>query len=157
MQLFHTFRRCVRTAVDLPVLCTAEGASECAHRGAELLQGAEGCIHRRDQVECNTRKLYSTRSLCSPAMLKDYGIKWVILGHSERRHVFGESDQLVAEKTAHALQVLYSVELTLNDENAYCRKVLVSFYALARSSTSVRRTRQRRCASASCRRRLVRT
>lgn len=40
----------------------------------------------------------------SPAMLKDVGINYVILGHSERRHVFGESDELVAEKTAHALE-----------------------------------------------------
>ena len=28
----------------------------------------------------------------SPAMLRDLDINWVILGHSERRHVFGESD-----------------------------------------------------------------
>lgn len=39
----------------------------------------------------------------SPAMIKDVGISWVILGHSERRNVFGENDQLIAEKVAHAL------------------------------------------------------
>lgn len=39
----------------------------------------------------------------SPDMLKDLGVKWVILGHSERRKIFGESDELIAEKTAHAL------------------------------------------------------
>ncbi len=26
--------------------------------------------------------------------LKDIGCKWVILGHSERRHVIGEDDQV---------------------------------------------------------------
>lgn len=26
--------------------------------------------------------------------LKDIGAKWVILGHSERRHVIGEDDQV---------------------------------------------------------------
>ena len=33
-------------------------------------------------------------SASSPAMIKDCGVKWVILGHSERRHVFGESDEV---------------------------------------------------------------
>lgn len=32
--------------------------------------------------------------MCSPAMIKDCGVQWVILGHSERRHVFGESDEV---------------------------------------------------------------
>lgn len=40
----------------------------------------------------------------SPAMLKDIGIQWVILGHSERRSVFGEKDELIAEKCGHALE-----------------------------------------------------
>jgi len=39
----------------------------------------------------------------SPAMLKDVGADWVILGHSERRQIFAETDELVAEKTAFAL------------------------------------------------------
>lgn len=39
----------------------------------------------------------------SPAMIKDVGSEWVILGHSERRNVFGETDELIAEKTGHAL------------------------------------------------------
>ncbi|XP_077114298.1 triosephosphate isomerase [Ranitomeya variabilis] len=39
----------------------------------------------------------------SPAMIKDIGVTWVILGHSERRHVFGESDELIGQKVAHAL------------------------------------------------------
>ena len=39
----------------------------------------------------------------SPAMLKDIGCDWVIIGHSERRQIFNESDEIIAEKTAHAL------------------------------------------------------
>lgn len=34
----------------------------------------------------------------SPAMLKDYGAQYVIVGHSERRALFNESDDFVAEK-----------------------------------------------------------
>ncbi|GLH06539.1 Triosephosphate isomerase [Gryllus bimaculatus] len=40
----------------------------------------------------------------SPAMLKDVGCRWVILGHSERRTIFEESDELIAEKCAHAVE-----------------------------------------------------
>ncbi|MDP9034818.1 MAG: triose-phosphate isomerase [Myxococcota bacterium] len=39
----------------------------------------------------------------SAPMLVDAGCAWVIVGHSERRHHFGESDQFVAEKVAAAL------------------------------------------------------
>lgn len=35
--------------------------------------------------------------------LKDIGCKWVILGHSERRHVIGEDDQFIGKKAAYAL------------------------------------------------------
>ncbi|WFD40970.1 triose-phosphate isomerase [Malassezia japonica] len=40
----------------------------------------------------------------SSAQLKDASIPWVILGHSERRTIFGEKDSDVAEKTKAALE-----------------------------------------------------
>jgi len=40
----------------------------------------------------------------APAMLKEFGVRWVILGHSERRHILGESDGLIARKVEHALE-----------------------------------------------------
>jgi triosephosphate isomerase (TIM) len=39
----------------------------------------------------------------SAGMLKDSGAAWVILGHSERRQLFGETDEGVARKVAAAL------------------------------------------------------
>ncbi|TXG64842.1 hypothetical protein EZV62_011836 [Acer yangbiense] len=39
----------------------------------------------------------------SVEQLKDLGCKWVILGHSERRHVIGEDDQFIGKKAAYAL------------------------------------------------------
>jgi triosephosphate isomerase (TIM) len=40
----------------------------------------------------------------SASMLKAYGVTHVILGHSERRHVFGESNELVNKKVLSALK-----------------------------------------------------
>lgn len=39
----------------------------------------------------------------SAEMLNDAGVNWVILGHSERRHVFGESDAVIGDKVKFAL------------------------------------------------------
>jgi len=41
----------------------------------------------------------------SAEQLKDNGIPWVILGHSERRDIFKEDSELIAKKVAHALSV----------------------------------------------------
>ncbi|EFJ43498.1 hypothetical protein VOLCADRAFT_109969 [Volvox carteri f. nagariensis] len=41
----------------------------------------------------------------SAEQLQDFGLPWVILGHSERRSLCGETNQVVAKKTAHALDV----------------------------------------------------
>lgn len=40
----------------------------------------------------------------SPQMLLDVGCKWVILGHSERRHIIGETDTLLNEKLKFSVQ-----------------------------------------------------
>ncbi len=39
----------------------------------------------------------------SPPMLRDLGVTGAIIGHSERRQHFGETDETVARRTAHAL------------------------------------------------------
>jgi triosephosphate isomerase len=36
----------------------------------------------------------------APSMLAETGCRWVIVGHSERRHLFGESDAFIARKVA---------------------------------------------------------
>lgn len=58
----------------------------------------------------------------SPAMLKDVGVQVVILGHSERRHVYGESDELINTKVQLALQenleVILCIGETLDEREA---------------------------------------
>lgn len=51
----------------------------------------------------------------SAVHLKEAGIPWVILGHSERRTLFGETSQLVAEKTKAAIDAGLSVILCIGE------------------------------------------
>jgi len=44
-----------------------------------------------------------TGELSAPAAV-DFGLKWTLLGHSERRHIFHEDDKLLTEKTTAALE-----------------------------------------------------
>ncbi|XP_028104813.1 protein STAY-GREEN 1, chloroplastic-like [Camellia sinensis] len=56
--------------------------------------------------------------------LQDIGCKWVILGHSERRHVIGEDDQFIGKKAAYALSQGLSVidekEREMVSVHVYC-------------------------------------
>jgi len=39
----------------------------------------------------------------SPEMLVDMGVNWTLIGHSERRDIFGETDELLGAKIAHCM------------------------------------------------------
>jgi len=56
------------------------------------------------------------------AQLKDFGIQWVILGHSERRHQMKESDHDVAAKVkqalSHSLHVIACIGETADERKA---------------------------------------
>ncbi|KAI8326258.1 cytosolic triosephosphate isomerase [Martensiomyces pterosporus] len=51
----------------------------------------------------------------SPEMLKDVGAKWVILGHSERRSILGETDEFTAQKVVKALEAGLKVALCVGE------------------------------------------
>lgn len=58
----------------------------------------------------------------STDMLKDYGCGYVIIGHSERRHILGETNETVARKFRHArengLQVILCLGERLEEREA---------------------------------------
>lgn len=62
-------------------------------------------------------------------MLKDFGCTYVILGHSERRALYGESDEVVAEKFASAqsagLTPILCVGETLDERETGVTEVVV--------------------------------
>jgi len=73
---------------------TALSAVSEALRGSGVLLGAQNMHWEREGAFTGE---------ISPVMLKDVGCAHVILGHSERRHIFGESDEMVARKTRAAV------------------------------------------------------
>ena len=73
---------------------TALSAVAEALRGSDVLVGAQNMHWEREGAFTGE---------ISPAMLKQVGGSHVILGHSERRHIFGESDDMVARKTRAAV------------------------------------------------------
>ena len=71
----------------------------------------------------------------SPTMLADLGVKYVILGHSERRESFGETNQKVNAKVesalAHGLIPIVCVGESLNQRNNGETDGVVASQALA--------------------------
>lgn len=55
-----------------------------------------------------------TGEVCAE-QLRDVGLKWVILGHSERRALCGESNEVVGRKTAYALAAGLKVILCVGE------------------------------------------
>jgi len=92
---------------------TALHAVREALRGSRILLGAQNAA---SEVEgAHTGEI-------SPRMLKDAGVSVVILGHSERRHVYGETDALVNKKVklalAQGLDVILCVGETLDERQS---------------------------------------
>jgi triosephosphate isomerase (TIM) len=54
--------------------------------------------------DCHQAKQGAHTGDISAPMLRDAGATWVILGHSERRHNHGETDELVREKVLAAVE-----------------------------------------------------
>ena len=84
-----------------------------AVKGTELILGAQNM---------STAESGAHTGEISPLMLKDLGVKAVILGHSERRSIYGETNEIVNTKVhlalKHNLDVIFCVGETLNEREA---------------------------------------
>lgn len=76
---------------------------------APYLQAAKAIVGDREHVYISAQNIYSKKSGAytgetSVEMLDSLGIYHTLIGHSERREYFGESNQLLAEKVDIALE-----------------------------------------------------
>jgi triosephosphate isomerase len=74
----------------------------------------------RPEVAVSAQNIYTKASGAftgeiSAVQLKDAGIPWTIVGHSERRTLFGDHDELVAQKTKAALDAGVKVILCVGE------------------------------------------
>ena len=77
-----------------------------ALKGSNILLGAQDCAATANGAHTGE---------VSTEMLKDLGVKSVILGHSERRHEIGESDELINKKVRRALNEGLEVVLCIGE------------------------------------------
>jgi triosephosphate isomerase len=86
-------RSALRDVLVAPPFTALTAVAE-ALRGSSVLLGAQNMHWEKEGAFTGE---------VSPLMLRDAGCSHVILGHSERRHVFGETDEDVSRKTRAAL------------------------------------------------------
>jgi len=73
---------------------------------AVAVRELQGCTIRLAAQNCHFEERGAFTGEVAPKMLADIGCTYVIVGHSERRHIFGEADDNIAKK----------VKLVLHDE-----------------------------------------
>src|SRR5436305_8246655 len=81
---------------------------------------AVGEVLRGSPVALGAQNLYPAKEGAftgevSPTMLIDVGCRYVILGHSERRHVLGETDEFINRKVKAALEAGLEVILCIGE------------------------------------------
>jgi triosephosphate isomerase len=97
---------------------------------AQLTTGLQGSTLQVGAQNLSERTAGAFTGEHSAEMLLDLGVRWAIVGHSERRSLYGETDAVVAAKTARALAVgvrpIVCVGETLDERESGQTEVVVA-------------------------------
>lgn len=93
--LLETMNACDVSKCDVYVCPTPLHVHYCA---GKVKEGVKVCPQN-----CNFKGCGAFTGEMSVEQMKDMGLEWVLIGHSERREYFGESDELLAEKLKYIL------------------------------------------------------
>lgn len=80
-------------AIFVPAVFAREIASICKGKGVDV--GMQNMYNQKEGAFTGEN---------SPVMVKDAGCRYILIGHSERRHVFGEKDELLNAKVKAAYE-----------------------------------------------------
>lgn len=123
VELAQTLKPLVAAAKVQVVVCpvfTSLAAVKAAVAGSNIAVGAQN-MHWEEQGAFTGE--------IAPAMLKDAGCEYVILGHSERRQYFAESDETVNKKLhaafKHGLTPIFCVGELLEEREAGTTEAVV--------------------------------
>ena len=82
---------------------------------ATALEATEGTNVKIGAENCHWAESGAFTGEISTGMLKEMGVEYVVLGHSERRQYFGETDETVRKRTTAALKAGMTVILCVGE------------------------------------------
>ncbi|MCF0175024.1 MAG: triose-phosphate isomerase, partial [Bacteroidales bacterium] len=89
---------------------------------ASVAEAVKGSRVEVSAQNCANKESGAYTGEVSAAMLESLGLKYTILGHSERRQYYGETDATLVEKTAlalqHGLSVIFCIGENLEEREA---------------------------------------
>ncbi len=117
-----------KTAAETAVFCSELRKREKKFQGVELLicppftaLAAAAAVLEGSSIKLGAQDLFwepkgAFTGEIAPPMLKEFGVTHVIIGHSERRHILGEDDNVVRKKLEAALDHNFTPLLCIGEK-----------------------------------------